>query len=134
MDSSKASLPSNSTNYEYEEKVKQVRNHVVLSKRLMHFLALTFILNAILTYGLIFHPPPPSDRLCAKFIEKNYPQLVHASGKVIRSIETSSQNDLFRPETTPTTDLAIRSTGKIYAVNRWHRINFDDVLIYFQGS
>jgi hypothetical protein len=88
-------LPSHSTSYEYDEKMKQVRDNLRLSKRMMHFLALTLVVNLILTYGLIFHPPPPSDRRCAGFIKAIYPELVvPAAANIARSTYLSLRDDV----------------------------------------
>jgi hypothetical protein len=91
----KTTLPSHSTSYEYDEKVKQVRDNVRWSKRMMHFLALTLVVNLILTYGLIFHPPPPSDRRCAAFIKAVYPELaLPAAANTARSTHLSLHDDV----------------------------------------
>jgi hypothetical protein len=90
----KPTLPSHSTSYEYDEKMKQVRDNLRSSKRLIHFLALTLVVNLILTYGLIFHPPPPSDRRCAAFIKAVYPELaLPAAANTARSTHLSVHND-----------------------------------------
>jgi hypothetical protein len=91
----KPTLPSHSTSYEYDEKMKQVRDNLRLSKRMIHFLALTLVVNLILTYGLIFHPPPPSDRRCAAFIKAVYPELaVPAAANIARSTYLSLHDDV----------------------------------------
>ncbi len=105
----KTTLPSHSKSY--DEKMKEVLNNLCWSKRLFNFLALTVIVNIILTYGLIFHPPPPSLKTCAEFIKAQYPQLLlPTTMNVGRSVHLSL-NDVVAQEDLETTALAVRSTG-----------------------
>jgi hypothetical protein len=102
----KTTLPSHSTHY--DKKMKEVLNNLQSSKRLLYFLALTLVVNLILTYGLIFHPPPPSVTRCVKL----YPHLaVPAPTNIERSTDISLNNDIVVADVEPTA-LAVRSTGE----------------------
>ncbi|RDL37438.1 uncharacterized protein BP5553_04871 [Venustampulla echinocandica] len=108
----KTTLPSHSKSY--DERMKQVLFNIRLSKRLVHFLALTLFLNLFLTYGLIFHPPPPSVRRCAEFIRAQYPELVLPSAaNVPRSTDISLHNDVAAPGKVETTAIAVRSASSL---------------------
>lgn len=89
----KTTLPSHSTSY--DEKMKKVRDNLRLSRRLINFLVLTIVLNVILTYGLIFHPPPPSATRCAEFITVHCPELaVPAAANIAGSTDLLLHNDV----------------------------------------
>jgi hypothetical protein len=90
--------------------MKQIRDNLRLSKRLMHFLVLTLVVNLILTYGLIFHPPPPSDRRCAAFIKAVYPELASpAAANIARSTHLSLHDNVVAAGGVETTG---QSTGE----------------------
>jgi hypothetical protein len=91
----KPALPSHSASYEYDEEMKQARDNIRLSKRMMHFLALTLVVNLILTYGLIFHSLLLGDRRRAAFIKPVYPELaVPVAANTARSTHLSFHDDL----------------------------------------
>lgn len=99
--------------------MKEVLINLQSSKRLFYFLALTLVVNLILTYGLIFHPPPPSVTRCVNL----YPHLaVPAPANIERSTDTSLNNDnIFVADVEPTA-LAVRSTGEFWLINGESRV------------
>ncbi len=97
--------------------MKEVLNNLRLSKKILTFLILTLVVNAFLTYGLIFHPPrlPPTVESCAEHIKAqcgSRPLSLPAQAKITRSTISSLPNDVLEVVDIETTALTLRSTGK----------------------
>lgn len=114
--------PSNADTY--ERKMKSVHDNLIRSKRLLHFLALTFLVNIILTYGLIFHPPPPSDEVCAQYIRAQYPDLI------LPLLTTPPRSTPFSLLVADTTALAVRPSGELFLTSdRGHMLTGRQVIL-----
>lgn len=59
----------------HDRSMKSDRDYLLWSKRLFLFVILAIILNVVLTYRLIFHPPLPCVARCTEFVEARRPEL-----------------------------------------------------------
>lgn len=121
----KPALPSHSSTY--DGKMKEVLRNLRISKNILTFLILTLIVNAFLTYGLIFYPPrlPPTVESCAEHIKAQcgsgqllLPPQARTAGSTIPSLP----NDVLEVVDIETTALSLRSTGKSSLSNQHLRI------------